>query len=146
MGEGPDPNERSVGKSQQKLFDGIVAVRDKLRKARVTLEMIDPTISGGRIFNFNYQPFVKGVSEARNAKYGDLMLPVLVAQSGGQVLYGSTDLPGLIERSIADAGPYYVVTYDPPPALHASEYHAVEIKVDRPGVETRTRTGYYAHP
>ena len=145
-GEGPDPDARPIGKAQMKLFNQIVGEWDTLRKARVTLDVIDPTISGGRIFNFNYQPFVKGASVARDAQYGHLMLPALAAQSGGQVLYGSTDLPGLIDRCVADANSYYVVTYDMPAARHEDEYHAIEVKVDRPGVVARTRAGYYAQP
>jgi VWFA-related protein len=145
-GEGPDPNARAIGKTQLKLFNEIVAESDELRKARITLEMVDPTISGGRIFNFNYEPFVKGISDARNAEYGHLMLPALAAQSGGQVLYGSTDLPALIDRCVADANSYYVVTYDLPHASHANEYHTIEIKIDRQDVVARTRVGYYAQP
>jgi VWFA-related protein len=112
----------------------------------MTLDMIDPTISGGRIFDFNFEPFLKAASEARKAEYGHLMLPALAAQSGGQVLYGSNDLPALIDRCVADANSYYIVTYNPPQASHPSEYHAVEIKIDRPGVAARTRAGYYAQP
>jgi VWFA-related protein len=145
-GEGPDPNERSVGKGQLGLFAGIVGESDKLRKARITLDMIDPTISGGRVFNFNYERFVKGVSEAKNAVFGNLMLPTLAAQSGGQVLYGSTNLPELIDRCVADAASYYVVTYDLPQASGMNDYHTVEVKVDRSDVVARTRTGYYSQP
>ena len=145
-GEGPDPNARPIGKTRLKLLNEIIAESDELRTARITLEMVDPTISGGRIFNFNYEPFVKGVSDARNAEFGHLMLPALAARSGGQVLYGSTDLPALIDRCVADASSFYVVTYVPPPASRANEYHAIEIKIDRPDVVARTRAGYYAEP
>jgi VWFA-related protein len=143
---GNDPNTRAIGKSEQSLFARIITVWDELRKAQMTLDMIDPTISGGRVFDFNYQPFLKGVSEARNAEYGHLLLPALAAQSGGQVLYGYSDLPSLIDRCVADGSSYYVVTYDIPQASHADEFHAIEIKINRPGVAARTRAGYYAQP
>jgi VWFA-related protein len=145
-GEGPDPNARPIGKDEQKLFNAIVEESDRLRETHVTLEMIDPTISGGRVFNFNYQPFVKGVSQARNALYGHLMLPALAAQSGGQVLWGSTNLPELIDRCVADASSYYVLTYDLPHGSRANDYHTIEVKVARADVTARTRTGYYAQP
>lgn len=146
-GSGNDPNAHGIGaKEQQGLFAGIVTAWDELRKAQMTLDMIDPTISSGRIFDFNYKSFLKGVPEARHAEYGYLLLPALATQSGGQVLYGSSDLPALIDRCVADASSYYVVTYDLPLASHANEYHAIEIKIDQPGVTTRTRVGYYAQP
>jgi len=143
---GNDPNTRGIGKSEKSLFARIVTVWDELRKAQMTLDMIDPTISGGRVFDFNYQAFLKGASEVRDAEYGHLLLAALAAQSGGQVLYGYSDLPALIDRCAADGSSYYVVTYDLPPASRSDEYHAVEVKIDRPGVAARTRGGYYAQP
>jgi VWFA-related protein len=145
-GSGGDAGGRMIGKGQQNLFTVIVSVWNELRDARITLDMVDPTVSGGRIFDFNYKVFLKGASEPRNAVYGDLLLPALAAQSGGQVLYGSTDLPGLIDRCVADAHSYYVVTYVMPPAARANEYHAVDIKIGQPGASARTRAGYYAQP
>jgi VWFA-related protein len=143
---GSDISARPIGGAQRTLFAGVVNLWDGMRRANMTLDMIDPTISGGRIFDFNYEPFVKGISDVRNAQYGHLLLPALVTQSGGQILYGSSDLPSLIDRALADASSYYVVTYNPPAASHPDEYHAIEIKLSRKGASVRTRIGYYAHP
>jgi len=90
--------------------------------------------------------YVKGVSDPNHVDLGDLSLPVLATQTGGQVLMGSSDLTSLIDRCIADAKTYYVLTYNPPPAAHPDEYHGIEVKVDRPGLTARTRTGYYSQP
>jgi VWFA-related protein len=143
---GSDISARPIAGAQRTLFAGVVNVWDGLRKANMTLEMIDPTVSGGRIFDFNYEPFVKGISDVHNAQYGHLLLPALVTQSGGQILYGSSNLPSLIDRVLADASSYYVVTYNPPPASHPDEYHAIEVRMARKGLSARTRIGYYAHP
>jgi VWFA-related protein len=143
---GADPNARPIGKGEQSLFARIVTLWDELRNAQITLDMINPTISGGRIFDFNYESFLKGASQAHDAEYGHLMLPALAAQSGGLVLYGSSDLPSLIDRCVADAASYYVLTFDPPPSTPRGVFHAIEIKVDRPDIIARTRTGYYSQP
>ncbi len=146
-GEGPDPARHPIGdKTEQRLFNAIIAEWDLLRQARVTLDMIDPTIAGDSLFNFNYKPYVKAVVQAHEAVYGDLMLPAIAAQTGGQVLYGTTNLPDLIDRCLADAQSFYVVTYTPPQAQHPAEFHSLEIKIDKPGVVARARTGYYAQP
>jgi VWFA-related protein len=71
---------------------------------------------------------------------------VLATQSGGQVLFGNNDLASLIDRCVRDATSYYVVSYKPPVAGHANEYHALDVQVDRPGLKVHTRTGYYAQP
>jgi hypothetical protein len=94
----------------------------------------------------NYVQYVKGVRDINHVDLGDLYLQVLVTQTGGQNLIGSSDLASLIERCIADAKTYYVLTYNPSPAAHPSEYHDIEIKIDKPGLKARTRTGYYSQP
>ena len=69
---------------------------------------------------------------------------MLAAQTGGQVLEGNNDLASLIDRCIADAKAYYVLTFHPGPAAHANEYRSLAVEVDKPGLKARTRTGYYA--
>lgn len=133
-------------KDQEQLFGSIVDTSTSLRQARVTLDSIDPTITGGRIFNVYWEGYLKGVTEPKKADTAHLLLPVLATQSGGQVQFGSTDLPDLIDRCIADASAYYVVTFNPPPAAHPGEYHELSVEVAKPGLKARTRMGYYAQP
>jgi VWFA-related protein len=126
------------------VFNYVVALSTALREARMTIYSIDPAGEGrGEFFYMNY---LKGADEPKHVDYGDLFLQVLATQSGGQVLFGNNDLASLIDRCIRDAASYYVITYKPPTAGHANEYHALEVQVDRPGVKVRTRTGYYAQP
>ena len=115
-----------------------------LREARITLYTVVPRSGIG--VSDNYKLYVKGVSNPKHADMGALSLPVLSTQTGGQVLTGSSDLPALINRCIADAHTYYRLTFIPPPATHPNEYHSVEVVVSKPGLKARTRTGYYAQP
>ncbi len=41
---------------------------------------------------------------------------------------------------------WYEITFDPLPADKPNEYHQIQIKLDKPGLVARTRTGYYANP
>jgi hypothetical protein len=45
-----------------------------------------------------------------------------------------------------DAGAYYTLSFDPPRAEHADEYHDLEVKIDKSGLKPRTNTGYYYEP
>jgi VWFA-related protein len=130
-------------KDQQDTFDLIVDTSARLRRARLTLDSIDPTTNFIDPF---YKTFLKGAAGPKQADFGNLMLQVLATQSGGQVMAGNIELPALINRCLADASAYYTLTYNPPPAAHADEYHEIEVRVDRPGLKARTRTGYYAQP
>jgi VWFA-related protein len=139
-------NPTSIGgqKSRQNIYNYIATLSTALREARMTLYDVIPISGFGRVDV--YMQYVKGVSDIKHVDTGDLLLPVLATQTGGQVLMGSSDLTSLIERCVTDAKTYYVLTYNQPPAAHADEYHGIEIKVDRPGLKARTRTGYYAQP
>ena len=139
-------NPTSIGgpKSRQNIYAYIASLSTAMREARMTLYAVIPVSGLGRLDV--YMQFVKGVRDANHVDTGDLLLPVLVTQTGGQVLMGSSDLAEQIERCITDAKTYYVLTYNPPPAAHPSEYHGIEIKIDKPGLKARTRNGYYSQP
>jgi VWFA-related protein len=133
-----------TSKDSEGLFSSIVGLSTVLREARITLYSIDPAGAGSG--QFYYEQFLKGVDSPKHIDYADLMLQVLATQSGGQVLFGSNDLASLVDRCIADARSYYVLTYETPAATHPNEYHKIEVQVDKPGLKARTRTGYYAQP
>jgi VWFA-related protein len=131
-------------KDEKVLFNYIVAMSTALRAANITLYSVDPAgVGRGQFF---YRNYLKGVDAPKHADYGDLFLQVLATQSGGQVLFASNDLASLIDKCIADARAYYVLTYTPPSPGHADEYHAIEVQVSKPGLKARTRMGYYAEP
>jgi len=133
------------GRTDEKvLFNYIVSLSTALRAANITLYSVDPAgVGRGQFF---YQNYVKGVDGPKHADYGDLFLQVLATQTGGQVQFASNDLASLIDKCIADARAYYKVTYSPPTPGHADEYHSIEVRVSKPGLKARTRTGYYAKP
>jgi VWFA-related protein len=131
-------------RAHQAVFANIAALSTAMRQARITLYSIDPEgVGEGKL---RYLDYLKGVDAPEHADYGHLFLQVLATQSGGQVLYGNNDLAGLIDRCVADAKSYYVLTFNAPPAAHANEYHGLEVAIDKPGLTARTRTGFYAQP
>jgi len=135
-------------KGRQELFDAIVARSDKLRRARMTLYVVDPLgladAAGYR--TSGYEQFLKPVTKANQAAPGNVALQVLVRQSGGLVLNSGNDVAGEIARCVADASSFYIVTFDGLPGDGPNEYHGLDIKIDKPGLVARTRSGYYAQP
>lgn len=135
-------------KQRRQLFDSIVAVSDALRRARITLYAVDPLGVEDPRQNraMEYMQFSKGVKSARQAEYGHLALQVLAHQSGGRVLPSGNDLTGEIAECVADANAFYVLSFHGLTGDGPDEYHALEIKLDKPGLAARTRSGYYAQP
>jgi hypothetical protein len=58
----------------------------------------------------------------------------------------SSDVTGMLERCLADAESWYEITFDAAVPEQPNEYHHIEIKLNKPGLSTRTRDGYYAQP
>jgi VWFA-related protein len=142
------PRDELTSKDQQRLFGNIVALSGALRQARITLYSIDPlgTNDAGGFRTIYYEEFVKGVKKANGVHLGNLALQVLVVQTGGRVINSDNDIAKAIATSVADANAFYVLTFDGLPGDGPNEYHALDLKVDKPGLTARTRTGYYAQP
>jgi VWFA-related protein len=135
-------------KQKEELFANIVSASDELRQARITLYSVDSQGTeagvGGRAWE--YTSFLGAAKTARQAQIGNLALQVLASQSGGLVFAASNDMAGHIAASVADANAYYVLSFDGLPGDGPNEYHALDIKIDKPKLVTRTRSGYYAQP
>jgi VWFA-related protein len=136
-----------TGKQEQQTFSTIVSFSTRMRQENVTVYNINPVGAGQSLMTANYyQVFLKGATGPNNVKPGSLGVQVLATQSGGLAIEGDSDVTGNIKRCLSDVQSWYEITFDPLPADKANEYHHIEIKLDKPGLIARTRTGYYANP
>jgi VWFA-related protein len=142
------PDVELTPKNQQWVFNTIVGLSDGLRQARITLYQIDPLgmADAGEWRTSYYEEFVKGVKNANQVQIGNLALQVLAVQTGGRALNSSNDVAGEIARCATDADAFYVLTFDGLAGDGPNEYHALEVKIGKPGLTVRTRSGYYAQP
>jgi VWFA-related protein len=140
-----------TAKAQETLFNAVVALSDGLRRARVTLYGVDPlgvADAGGWLTSY-WEEFLKGVRMPRDVQIANLGLQVLAYQSGGRVLNSSNDVEGEIATCVTDASAFYILSFDSFDGLPGGgedEYHSINIKIDKPGLIARTRTGYYGEP
>lgn len=138
------PNMQVSWKQQQNLFKNIVSLSTLLREGQI--ELCSASQGMPDSYTYLYQGYTKGVKKASQAFLPDLSLKVLAVQSGGQVLPPSNDLAGEIDKCMRDVGAYYAIGFDPPLADGPDEFHALKVKVDKPGLTVRTDTGYYNEP
>ena len=89
---------------------------------------------------------MKGVDKPSKVDAADLSLQVLATQSGGHVAYGSNDITKSIAAAVAEAGSFYTITAQLPPAEQPDTYNDLKVTVEAPGLVTRTATGYYTQP
>ncbi len=135
-------------KEEQSLFKLIVALSDALRLSRITLYSIDPLgmADSGGLRELRYESYLKGVKKANGVHIGNVALQVLAEQSGGRALQYNNDIASEIATCIADTTAFYVLSFEALRGDGPNEYHALEIKIDKPGLKARTRAGYYAQP
>jgi VWFA-related protein len=141
------PHVQLSTKDRNELFQTVVRLSTALREAQIILYNVNPAGTSESLMSESYyEDFLKGVSLASRVQNGNLALQVLVVQSGGQVIYSSTDVADSITRCLADRKAFYTLTFDSPPADRSNEYHSLQVKIDKPRLTARTRTGYYAQP
>jgi hypothetical protein len=135
--------DQSDMKQRAWVFNNVVQFTNSLREANIALYCIDP-FDLGRTNPFQYQGYLKGISAAKDATYPALGLQVLATHSGGQVLINGRDIAGSLKTAIREASEGYDLTFAPIPGDRVDEYHALDVRVDKPNVKVRTTSGYYA--
>jgi VWFA-related protein len=135
-------------RNQSSFFHSIVDLSANLREARVTLYGVIPLDlnMGNETRAYLYQSYLKGVETAKQADAGNLSLEVLAEQSGGRAVGPTGDIYGSIVRCVADANAFYELSFDSAAADRVDVYHALAVRMSKPGLTARTNTGYYAQP
>ncbi len=90
---------------------------------------------------------------ARRQAYQDsrVGLSFLAVETGGLYLEGSNDLPGLLRRATDDQAGYYLIGYHPEAGTFRAgnekvKYHDIKVRVKQPGLQARSRNGFYSMP
>lgn len=93
--------------------------------------------------------YVVGVGEANFNRgitfLGNNILGKYAHATGGDIFYGTSreDLEGLYARVAEQARNQYTIAYSGANADRSQPYHAIEVRVKRPGLTLLARDGYY---
>ena len=138
--------ENSLDTKQQKqLFDTLVNLTTQMQRANLTLYTVNPLGAGeSEVRASYYESFLKGVSDSRKMEPGNLALQVLSVQSGGRAIDFDNDVSAALRQCVAETQNYYEIMFEPAPPDPKNYYHRVEVKVSKPDLSARARTGYYA--
>jgi VWFA-related protein len=69
-------------------------------------------------------------------------LRVLAEETSGFAAVNTNDFSSAFARVVKDNSAYYVLGYYPPGQRRDGRFHKLEVKVSRPGVKVRARSGY----
>jgi hypothetical protein len=79
-----------------------------------------------------------------------LRLNVLAIKSGGKGELPETNRDSVVKDALehfaAEANSFYALSFDPPKAQDANEFHELRVEVKRPGLIARTISGYRHSP
>jgi VWFA-related protein len=133
-------------KVRKSYSDEFVTILNDLRASQVTVDNLgthEADISAAPRSVDHPEELNALTGSPMNAGPASLALPMLAQQTGGRVITDSNDIPGDLGKLLYDAEWYYALSFNPPPSANGVELRSLEVKVNRPGLNVRTMTGYY---
>jgi VWFA-related protein len=130
---------------RRELFQKIRWFSLLLRQSRVTLDCFSLS-NQGQLAEDTWRQFVPAVSSPEGVTWLNLFKNVLAVQSGGLVLPSHNGLLGPLNDRVESARIFYTLTFNPPLAQHADEYHSLKIELRQPTLTADTFSGYYDQP
>jgi VWFA-related protein len=75
-----------------------------------------------------------------------LWLRDLAQQTGGATIAETNDYRAPLREAMEEVRTYYEAAYTPQISVYDGKFRKISVRVDRPGVEVHTRSGYFAVP
>lgn len=75
-----------------------------------------------------------------------LWLQDLSSQTGGLTIAETNDLRTPLREVMDEVRSYYEASYDPHISVFDGKFRKISVKLDRPGIDVHTRSGYFALP
>lgn len=132
----------STNALQMRIKDQMADVFDRAQRANVTIYSVDPC--GLR------QPPPQRVPGAKPAPATCVTglevdyLQNIAAATGGRAIVNGNDFEPGLNNVFLENSSYYLIGFAPGDPAHDGKFRKVEVKVNRPDVEVRTRSGYDA--
>lgn len=154
--QGSSASERQSRDSEGTgIRDALRRLTDFANRASVVIYTMDarglPALGLSAADNTNDQSSFQVAGAVSNRAYDYLSsqegLNYLSQQTGGFLIHDNNDLAGGIERVLDDQKGYYLIGYRPEDATFnaAGErtFHDLKVRVKRPGLKVRARTGFF---
>ena len=108
----------------------------------VSLYMLDPRGLAG--FEFDINEGVGLTADSNSLRTTQDSLRVMADETDGRAIVNRNDLGGGLVQMMRDASAYYLIGYSSKAAPTDGRFHQIRVRVKRPGIEVRARTGYWA--
>lgn len=117
----------------------------RAQRANVTIYPIDPTgLSGNRFYlTERLGPMNQGFAIHKATTQLDF-LTMTAENTGGRTVINTNDFEPGITSIFDENKSYYLIAIEPANPAADGKLHKLQVKVNRPDVDVRTRSGYYA--
>jgi VWFA-related protein len=144
---GQDPTNQRA--ESQKFFDS-VDLTSKMKEAfdivnrnNTSIYAVDPR--GLAVFEFDVNQGVSLQTDRTNLNQSLDSLRVLAENTDGRAIVNRNDLAAGMKQIMRDASGYYLLGYTSTAGPTDGKFHAIDVRVKRPGVDVRARKGYFAY-
>jgi VWFA-related protein len=155
------------GQSTKALDDAVYAaaalLHDRPRNRRRIIVLISDGVNGKKFNTFSYDNVIKTLQHDNISVYSiavpsayldrkispiDRTVSALIRyanDSGGEIFHATKEhsFEGFYSRLTEEARHQYTLAYVPRGSDRSSDYHTIEVRVKREGVDVRTRQGYF---
>jgi len=146
---GVDPNTQNSRVESQKFFDSADLTNrlretfDIVNRNNCSIYAVDPR--GLAAFEYDINQGVSLQTDRNNLGQSIDTLRVLADNTDGRAIVNRNDLAAGMKQIMRDASGYYLLGYTSTAAPTDGRFHAIDVRVKRPGVEIRHRKGYWAY-
>src|SRR5439155_243077 len=115
---------------------------DNANKYNVSIYAVDPRGLATNEFDIN-----EGVNIQTDSKYLSATmdtLRVLADNTDGRAIVNRNDLEAGMKQIMRDSSAYYLIGYNSTRTTADGKFHEIKVRVKRPGVQVRSRKGYWA--
>lgn len=137
--------------AMQRIIDEIPEILQRAQRANVAVYAIDPSGPGGmeryilsRLAGKNLQGQDPTALAHSKATLQLDNVETIAAGTGGNAIVNTNDFAAALTEVFQETSSYYLLGFQPANTKADGKLRRVEVKVNRPDVEVRTRSGYFA--
>lgn len=141
-GENNLAEERARNMAEFDLQSELQSVFDAANRTNTAIYAVDPRgLSNGE---FDIQDNIGARQSTEALRSTMATLQVLAENTDGRAIVNRNDLAKGMEQIVRDSSAYYLVGYSSTQSPQDGKFHAIRVRIKRPGVQVRARKGYWA--
>jgi VWFA-related protein len=128
---------------QASLLTNMDQIFSAASRNNVSIYTLDPR--GLASFEYGVEEDVTSADDRRILGESTDVLRVVAEETDGRAIVARNDPTQALEEMVRDSSTYYLLGYVSTRAPRDGKFHAIDVRVTRPGVQVRARRGYWAY-